>query len=95
MPNQTLHKPFSISTSERHSGNDVIVFWEKRGVLSTAVHFAVEGRMDWKVSLRTRRNYRFPMGIPYLTGYVMIAAMDTEEFYGRGGGALTPPPARR
>lgn len=43
MPNQTLHKPFSISTSERHSGDDVIVFWEKRGVLSTAVHFAVEG----------------------------------------------------
>lgn len=46
--------------------------------LGAAIDGAVDIWQGWKVSRATRREYGIPEGIPYLTGFVVMAGSEEE-----------------
>ena len=46
--------------------------------LEQAILAAVERWMGWRISRRTAQETGIPQGLPYLTGFVMHAAIEAE-----------------
>jgi len=62
----------------RHFADDVAnALLERRG-LTNAIAAATRTWMDWTIGHATAREHGIPRGLPYLTGFVMLAAIEAD-----------------
>ena len=68
---------FLDSRHGRHFADDVVNALAQRP-LAEAIAAATARWMAWRISARTSRETGIPRGLPYLTGFVLHAAIEAE-----------------
>ncbi len=71
-------RTFLDSRNGRHFADDVQIGLHAGQCLKHAVRSATARWMGWTISRRTGREYGIPSGLPYLTGFVIHAAINDE-----------------
>ncbi|MCW2311458.1 hypothetical protein [Rhodoferax antarcticus] len=71
-------RAFLDSRHGRHFADDVNNALFIGANLQDAVKQATQRWMDWSISRQTSKEYGIPKGLPYLTGFVVQAAIDVE-----------------
>jgi hypothetical protein len=71
-------RAFLDSRHGRHFADDVANALLERRDLADAIAAAVRTWMDWTIGHATAREYGIPRGLPYLTGFVMLAAIEAD-----------------
>ncbi len=70
---------FLDSRSGRHFADDVSNYMLNTKKLDTAINSATEKWMSWTMDREIREKYGIPSGTPYLTGFVVVAGIESEE----------------
>ena len=71
-------RAFLDSRHGRHFGDDVHNGLYRGLALPAAINAATQQWMTWRISRRTSREYGIPVGLPYLVGWVVDAAIQEE-----------------
>lgn len=71
-------RAFLDSRYGRHFADDVLNEIHAGLALAEAIPAATRRWMGWTIGRRTSRDYGIPRGLPYLTGFVIQAAIDEE-----------------
>ena len=69
---------FLDSRHGRHFADDVLNGLAAGDDLPSAIDAATQRWMAWTIGRQTRRDYGIPRGLPYLTGFVVHAALVAE-----------------
>jgi len=69
---------FLDSRHGRHFADDVHNQLHAGRALADAIHAATQQWMGWTIGRRTSRDTGIPMGLPYLTGFVVHCAIAAE-----------------
>ena len=69
---------FLDSRHGRHFADDVLNGLAAGDDLPSAIDAATQRWMGWTIGRQTRRDYGIPRGLPYLTGFVVHAALVAE-----------------
>lgn len=70
---------FLDSRHGRHFADDVQNGLYEGKALADAINAATGRWMDWTIGRQTSKHYGIPMGLPYLTGFVVSCAMAEED----------------
>ena len=71
-------RAFLDSRHGRHFADDVANGLTAGKIIVAAIEAATARWMGWRISIRTARDTGIPRGLPYLTGFVMHAAIEAE-----------------
>ncbi|NDP39276.1 MAG: hypothetical protein GZ093_11080 [Rhodoferax sp.] len=71
-------RAFLDSRHGRHFADDVNNALFLGSNLQDAIDQAIQRWMTWSISSQTSKQYGIPKGLPYLTGFVVQAAIDEE-----------------
>ena len=71
-------RAFLDSRYGRHFADDVANELSAGKIIADAIAAATARWMGWRISIRTARDTGIPRGLPYLTGFVMHAAIEAE-----------------
>ena len=71
-------RAFLDSRHGRHFADDVANELTAGKIIADAIEAATARWMGWRISIRTARDTGIPRGLPYLTGFVMHAAIEAE-----------------
>lgn len=71
-------RAFLDSTSGRQFADDVANALLQTSGLADAIEKTARRWMAWTISKRTSKHYGIPEGLPYLTGFVIHHAIETE-----------------
>jgi hypothetical protein len=71
-------RSFLDSRQGRHFADDVASELCRGGSLTESIDAATARWMGWTISRRTNRDTGIPAGLPYLTGFVINAAIEAD-----------------
>lgn len=70
---------FLDSRQGRHFASDVHYFIDRGLPILEAIESAIQKWQGWKISKDISRDYGIPVGLPYLTGFVIHAGILSES----------------
>jgi hypothetical protein len=71
-------RAFLDSRHGRHFADDVRNELDAGRPLAEAIDAATQRWMGWTIGRQTSKDYGIPKGLPYLTGFVVQAAIEAE-----------------
>jgi hypothetical protein len=66
-------RAFLDSSHGRHFADEVLMDFQTTGALAQAIDTSVAQWMTWTIGRKNSKTHGIPMGLPYLTGFVIHA----------------------